>query len=217
MSMAVRLNVIGQSAYEDGGMLKKSLYHFMIFFDLNQENNIPTLFSTLLLGSISVLLVLICKSEKNKFLKLNWRLLSLIFLFLCFDEFLSIHEMLIGPVGKALDTSGLLFFAWVIPYGILVLLLFFVFLRFLLKLPRKIGIMFITAGFIYVFGALIMELPEGWIAEKYGVDTFWFLIIVIVEEILEMLGLIYFIYALLTYMSLTLRIDIRDDFTKTAA
>jgi len=52
-----------------------------------------------------------------------WAILAAIFLFFSIDEISSIHESLTAPVREIFNTSGLLFFAWVIPYGIFSMLI----------------------------------------------------------------------------------------------
>ncbi len=209
-SIVFRLNRAGLRIQLDGSIIYKLLYILMEYFDLNHENSVPSLFSVLLLAFICVLLLHLKTSEKNRFLRANWTLLAIIFLFICFDEFLSIHELLIDPLGSLWNTSGFFLFAWVIPYGLAVLVLFLVFLKFLLKLPRKTAYMFIVSGFIYVFGALIFEMFEGWAVENYGYKNKWFWIFSSVQEVLEMIGLIFFIYALISYRSFELKIKHTD-------
>ncbi len=102
-----------------------NIFGLIPMFNLNSEENIPALFSTLLLLFSSILLALIAfavkKSSAPHFY--YWLGLSLIFLFLSMDESLSIHEGSTRPLRKALDTSGPLFYAWVIPYSIALLAL----------------------------------------------------------------------------------------------
>ncbi len=46
-----------------------------------------------------------------------------IYTFLAIDETAQIHEKLIAPIRVAFGLTGALYFAWVIPYGIGVLVL----------------------------------------------------------------------------------------------
>ena len=86
------------------------------------EANVPTLYSSVALLSSSMLLAFIALAHKrNGSSSLPWVGLALVFLFLSVDEIASIHEKLGGPVRELLGTSGLLYFAWFIPYGIALL------------------------------------------------------------------------------------------------
>jgi len=176
---------------------------FFYLFDAADENNVPAVFTTLILFVSSVLLFLIYRMRDRQVqqIKKYWLLLSLIFLFLSTDELVSIHEQFNG-IAKLLpgDIPGYSRFAWVLLYGFLVLLGRIAFTRFLFKVPVKSRKLFILSGCTYVIAAVIFEFPEGYMAEVYGVDYKYFLLCSL-EEFLEMAGIILFIYALLDYIS----------------
>lgn len=117
------------------------------------------------------------------------------------DEILSLHEKTIEPVRNALQTGGLFYFAWVIPASVLVLVLLLVFLGFLAHLPTRTRNLFLIAGTIYVGGALGLEMVGGYYVESDRVENIMYVILVTIEELLEMLGVIVFIHALLSYIS----------------
>ena len=92
---------------------------FVPLFNLDGERNIPALFTALLLYLCSMLLGLIAYAQKKAgALYRYWLGLAFIFLFLALDEAAELHEMLIGPLRLMLDPSGFFYLAWVIPYGI---------------------------------------------------------------------------------------------------
>jgi hypothetical protein len=126
--------------------------------------------------------------------------LSLIFLFLGLDEISAFHEKINAPVRDFLNTSGIFFFAWVIPYGLILFVFVVSYLKFLIQLPKKFMKLFIASGAIYVVGALGFELLGGWQADFFGGDTLMYAIYYTFEESLEMLGIALFIYTLLTYV-----------------
>ncbi|MCB0610368.1 MAG: peptidase M48 Ste24p [Lewinellaceae bacterium] len=171
------------------------------FFDFNNEKGIPTLYSVLLLFSSALILFLVGLSKrKTGDSPRYWYGLSFIFLFLSVDEFVEIHEHLIGITARYFHTSGFLYFAWIIPYGLLFIVFSFLYLRFLLSLPRKVMWLFIAAGTIYVTGAIGFESVGGWYIEKHGEENAVYCLLYTCEELLEMLGIDLFIYALLTYV-----------------
>lgn len=195
----IALLLIGNIA----GIFLRIQFHNNIFFllDFNSEKNIPTLYSAVAILSASTLLALIASAHKNKKEPyLPWMGLSLIFIFLAIDEFASIHERIDTPLRAALNTSGLLFYAWVIPYALGLLIFVAAYLKFLLRLPKEIMLLFITSGAIFVTGALGLELLEGIIHDNYGYGVLY-QICYTIEEVMEMFGIALFIYALLSYMS----------------
>lgn len=171
-------------------------------FNLDGERNVPAVFSTLLLLSCACLLALIAHASRRKGAGyLYWLGLALIFVYLACDEFFELHEGLVVPVRSALHASGLLYFAWVIPYAAALAVLALVYLKFVFRLPIRTRRLFILAGLIYVAGALGMELLGGQYYEKVQrIDAVYSLFFVTIEELLEMTGLVIFIHALLSYI-----------------
>jgi len=180
-----------------------NVFGLIHMFSLNAEENIPSLYSTISLLFCSVLLALIAIGRKRTAggYALHWAGLSAIFLFLGMDENLSFHESTTIPLRKSLNTSGVLFYAWIIPYALALLVLFFVYLRFLLDLKKRTRSLFFLAGFIYVTGAMLFELPGGIYDEAFGRHTPLYALISTIEELLEMGGILIFIYALTSYIS----------------
>jgi hypothetical protein len=180
-----------------------NLFGLIHLFSLNAEENIPALYSTISLLFCAILLGLIAVGTKEtggRF-TLHWAFLSLVFVFLSMDEALSFHESSTVPLRKFLNTSGVLFYAWIIPYALAVLVLFLVYLRFLLNLNRQARNHFFLAGLIYVSGAMLFEIPGGIYDEAFGRHTPVYALISTVEELLEMGGILLFIYALTSYIS----------------
>ncbi|WP_019509283.1 hypothetical protein [Pleurocapsa sp. PCC 7319] len=171
------------------------------YFNFDQESNFPSLYSALTLGFCSYLLALIAvfkKSSQAIYAK-HWKALSWIFLFLAIDEACSIHELSIPILRNAINAKGIFYFTWVIPGFFLVVLFLITFRKFIQSLPMKIKIIFISAGAIYVTGALGMELVGGYLADSSGYNTVYG-IATTLEELLEMFGIVIFIHGLLTYI-----------------
>jgi hypothetical protein len=169
-------------------------------FDLDWEQSVPTLFSTLLLLSIALVLLFIASEQRSRRQPaVAWRMLALVFLFLAADEGLEVHEAVSRLITRFFHPTGILFFAWVIPYGILTVLLGTLFFRFLLSLPARTRRLFILAATLYLGGALGMELLGAKLASTLGDDNPTYALIAGIEENLEMLGAILFLYALLRF------------------
>jgi hypothetical protein len=172
-------------------------------FNLNNENNLPTFFSALLLLVCSLLLFVIASFRKSAGQPAGyWLGLALIFLFLSIDEDASIHEVLIVPLRTMLEVSGPFYYAWVIPYGLVVLAIGVAYIPFLFRLPRDIRRLIVIAGSLYVSGALGVELIEGWYYAAHDeTEDLVYELLVTFEESLEMLGTIVFCYALLLFLA----------------
>ena len=172
-------------------------------FDMGREGNIPTLYSTLLLLSCTLLLCFIYRHKKEGDAPgaTYWLVLATIFLFLGIDEMTTIHEKMIKPLRAALDTSGIFYFAWVLPYGIFLLAVTLIFLRFVLSLPTRIRNLVLLAGGLYAVGVVGFEMLGGWYADLVSTRTPTYALIVIFEESLEIAGLSVFVYALLSYFA----------------
>ena len=178
------------------------VYGLIGLFDFGAEKNIPTFYSSIALLVASILLLLISTANKKvKSSYIQWAGLSLIFLFLSVDEISSIHERLTSPTRDVLNTSGLLYFAWVIPYGTALGVFIIVYSKFLLKLPKNIMILFLISGSIFVTGAIGFEMLGGRHAELYGTNSIIYAFYYSAEEALEMIGIAIFIYSLLTYIT----------------
>lgn len=180
-----------------------SLKGLVPLFYVNEERNIPTYFSVLLLLTAALLLGFITAltGSREESHGSKWAVLSFGFLFMAYDEAFKVHEKLHTPMRQVLGDSdlGIFYFSWVIPGIIIVLVLAVFFLKFLWHLPAKTRLRFLVAGFLYVGGAIGVELVGGHHAELHGEQSFGYSMIVTVEESLEMAGLIVFIWALLNY------------------
>jgi hypothetical protein len=175
-------------------------YHICQMFDLTNELNLPTYFSSLLLLLCSALLALIArlKKESDDPWRRGWAALSIIFLYLSVDESVCIHER-IGHCFK-LATHGIFHqFHWAIPFSMLVIVFSLAFLRFLFSLPRSTRLWFVAAGIVYVTGALVLESVDSLVWQLAGKSTILHGLETFAEEILEMLGAAMF--ALASYVS----------------
>lgn len=177
------------------------IFGLVAMFDFSIERNVPTLYSSFSLAAAGLLLWLIAVSHRRAGDPWRqWAGLALIFLFLSLDEVASIHERLIDPVRATLHTSGILYFAWIIPYGLALIVLGGTYLKFLLRLPRETMKMFLMSFVLYVSGAVGFEMLGGMLFETHGND-FLYAVCYTLEELLEMVGVVVFIYALLRYIT----------------
>ncbi len=179
---------------------------------LSYEHNLPTWYAVLLHASCALLLALHALSLRQGNRATNaapaagpgsmpgperfparWILLSGLFAWISLDELIQLHEV----ASSWFDTTGVLYFGWVIPAAALVIALGLWYLPFVRALPARTRRRFITAGVVFVSGALLMELPLGWWTERAGADNLTYGIIDWVEETLELFGVSMFLLALL--------------------
>ena len=180
-----------------------NIIHILLsFFYLDNENNIPTYFSSILLLTAALLLFYISlhKFRSSNQFKYNWLILSAVFLILSMDEFMSVHELMIEPMQELLNPSGVFYFAWVIPGMVFVGALGLLFLRFLIKLKASYRNKFIISAILFLGGALGIEMIGGYINFSLGTENYLYAMAANLEEALEMIGISYFIYSLLLYV-----------------
>jgi len=181
------------------------------FLRVTQEGKIPTMYSTVALLAASSLfgLISIACTQAKRIFALSWASLSAIFLFLAMDEALMIHEMLNTKLTGSFDTSGINDQAWIIPYGIGVIILGVIYIKFLRSLPRRTCRLMVSAACIFLMGAIGMEI----LGEIIGDNAIIGNIISTVEETFEMSGIVILIYALLEYIAVEFE-DLRIKFIK---
>jgi hypothetical protein len=181
----------------------KETTEFVRLFHIGEEGNITTWYSALSLLFSATLLALITKAKiavGDPFVR-HWKILAIIFVYLSLDEAASIHEISMEPLQAMFNTTGIFYFAWVIIALPLMLLFFIMYFNFLRHLPQPICRLFIVSGVLYVTGALGLELIEGYFWSQESLR--WGIIVPMlttVEEFLEMLGIVIFIFALISYM-----------------
>lgn len=161
-------------------------------FDVDEEESIPTWFSSSLLLLTAVVLFLIAHlSEQSKErYTLYWFGLGLGFAFMSADEIAGFHETL----NSITETS------WAVPGMIVVLLVGVLYLKFLSSLPAPIAVRFMMSGAIFVGGAIGVELATEPYLYEDALDTLGYNLWTPVEEGMEMGGVILFLASLFDYL-----------------
>ncbi len=188
-------------------------------FDMaNNDASVGAWYSSLLLLFCSILLAIIAASKRQlgERYTFHWGFLSGIFLLMSVDEIARLHESFGSALERALaefadfTPGGFLFFFWVVPGAIFILVVLLAYIRFLADLPRRTLILFVVAGTIYVGGAIGVEMIQAHLtfintAGPEQVATAdnslsWWMVRLNLEELFEVVGIIVFCYALLSYM-----------------
>jgi hypothetical protein len=184
---------------------------------LNFDGTIPEWYSALALLLCSILLGVIAASKKQLGERYtgHWGVLSGIFLLLSVDEVASLHNKLnyASTLGSSvgLAPTGFLSYFWVVPGIVIVLIFVLAYLGFLFHLPKKTLLLFVGAGGLFVAGAIGMEMLAAGLdyyilqGEQRGMaDSLEMTMIyhasVVFEEFFEMLSVVLFVYALLSYI-----------------
>ena len=196
----VVLHLLGRVAVSRG---HDSVHGLVPLFNLGNEYNVPSLFSTMLLLAAGGILLLIAHDAgrgSGRFRR-HWILLGVTFIFLGIDETLGFHELLNAAVLQFATPTGLLFFPWVIVAIPIVAVFGLLYLPFLLHLPRRTAAGFAVAGTIYVGAAIGLEMIGAAIVDGSGRQTLAYTASQTLEEAFEMAGVALFIYVLLDYFA----------------
>jgi hypothetical protein len=176
---------------------------WMDMVNLDREMNLPTWFEAFMLVFCAYLLRIIAAGKRNESNSdsRRWQLLSNIFIFLAIDEIVSIHEILIIPkLAKTLHLPNFLAQIWVIPGVIFVAFLVKYYWKFLNRLPKRSRFHFLLAGAIYIGGALGMEMIGSSYSKVHGQQNLIYALLATVEEVMEKMGTVIFVYSLLSYL-----------------
>jgi hypothetical protein len=166
---------------------------FVPALSLSYERNLPTYFSSALLLACAIAAGAIAWTRPPG--RWHWWAMAIVAGYMSVDESVEIHEHL----GEGIDTSGVLYFGWVIPAAAIVVALALAYIPFLRRLAPATRRRLVIAATIYVGGALFMELPLGLWTERHGMDTLGYALIDWVEETMEMIGATLALVALLAH------------------
>ncbi len=179
-------------------------FDFIELIDFDYEANLPSFYSSLAILFCAVLLYIIalkkCREQKN--FRRHWMGLAIIFTFLSVDEAASLHEN-IGDFIESLalfEAKGLLYFAWVVPYIILLFAFALSYLKFVCSLPKRFMLLFTASGILYVFGAMGIEAFSAKEADLNGTKTMLYSTLYTIEELCEMMAIVMFSNGLMHYI-----------------
>ena len=182
---------------------RSDLKRLIGFFAANHEENLPTWFSAslMLISGILLATIAMLKRTQGAGYVAHWAFLSFVFCLGSVDEVAQVHEATMAPLRGALDVGGFLYFAWVIPGGIALLVLGIAYLGFLRALPAWTRNRVLLGAALFISGGFGLELVGGSYREALGAHkTTGYQLLTTAEETLEMLGLVVFIHALISYV-----------------
>lgn len=173
---------------------RKWAFGFNYQFYADFEENLPNWYAANVVLFNALLLAFIAWTRKSIARKefLHWGGLFLVFVFLSLDEIASIHNKFDNAIKIFLDTRGVFYFAWVIPYGIFSVAMGVLYLNFLRNVPRRTAILMVVSGFLYVAAALGLEMVEGTLESSVGFENMTMAFLVTAEETLELIAMALF-------------------------
>lgn len=187
---------------------------FVRLFYVGSDLSVPAWYSALVLALASILLFTVAfvvgSGEDPRYAR-RWAILGIIFAYLSCDEMLRLHERIASTlIVPAIESLGfvpgsILYYPWVLIYTPLVILFALAYFRFWRELPERTRILFLAAGTIFVCGALGVELFNAYHDAAGGREP-----LVIagthLEEFMEMVGIVIFVHAILSYIGSHLNI-----------
>jgi hypothetical protein len=177
---------------------------FVRAFYLDAEANVPTWLSSamLLLSALVIGLIAAGAWDKRGPYVWHWTVLALIFVMLSLDETAAIHETIVRPVVDATGVRGALTnTAWLLPAGVVLVLLAAASRGFVRQLPPTTRRRALAALAVFLGGAMGMELLGGYYSDRHGYENLPYALIATAEELLEMLGQVLFVHTWLTHLA----------------
>ncbi|MDW6020850.1 hypothetical protein SAZ10_03640 [Mesorhizobium sp. BAC0120] len=169
--------------------------------DVDFERSAFTWVSIISLFVAAVLLFLGAEhaaARRDRF-RWHWYALAALFLLASFDEFAGLHEKLSAVLAARMSHSGVLYFAWAAPAGILALIGLASFIPFIRSFPTRLALLMVLSAGLFLGGAVGLEMIGGKIAEVEGVKSLHYRMETNAEEGMELAGTLLFIYVLLAF------------------
>lgn len=180
---------------------------FVRLFLISGEDNVPTWYASASL-MVAAALALVIAGDDRAADRGQWTLIGVLLVAMSLDESAVIHEMMIVPLQHAFDPHNLLYYAWIVPVGVLALLVGLYLMPFAWRLTKPVRLRLLAGGFVFVSGALGVEAVTGLIDDVYGRNRLYYLLTVI-EEALEKLGVLLAISAFLHQLRSLSRLELR--------
>jgi len=178
-----------------------SLAKLILRFDVVAEGNIPSWFSgaILLLAAGLLALIAIDKLRQRERFRYHWVALAVLFTLFSLDEVAYLHEGVSNFMSER--SIGPLQIGWLIPGALFVILVGLWYVPFVWQLPTPTRRLVITAGAIFLTGALGLEFAESLFLDNLDFQDPLVVVSNHLQDLFEMVGAAVFIYALLNYIS----------------
>jgi hypothetical protein len=171
--------------------------------DVNLEATLPAWFSASMLVMCALVSGLVVATNTLPVIsnRLRWFGLVVIFLAMSADEVAALHDAANEPLKAIFNTTGALRHSWVLLGIVFLVLLGFLYARFMLALPSRTRNTLLAGFAIFFAGAVGMEMLGGVYANTDGMNKTVEAVILHIEEFFEMAGAATILYALLNYLA----------------
>lgn len=166
--------------------------------DVDVEQSFFTWLSVVALFVVAQLLFRAAGEPRNARFRWHWLVLAGLFLFVSVDEFTGLHEKLSQALASRTAHTGLMYFVWAAPAGLISLAGLAAFIPFIRSFPPRLAVLAMLSAGLYLGGAVVMEMIGGSVAEVAGVESLRYRLFANIEEGLELAGTLLFIYVLLS-------------------
>jgi hypothetical protein len=171
--------------------------------NLDEEGGLQSWYqsSTLLLSGVLMFLIALVRRRDGATYVRHWAILGVVFACLSIDEAAKLHELTIDPLQDRLGAGGILYYTWIVPAALVLLVLGASYLRFLRDLAPRTRALFVTAAALYIGGAMGFEAVNGLYVDQHGNDTLVYGLLTNLEEVLEMTGVLVLLSALMSELA----------------
>jgi hypothetical protein len=169
---------------------------------LNAEQNLASWYTSLLMaaGALLAWLAACCAATESARARRFWRLATVLLLLCAVDETVSFHEVLTLFLPGVAAASPFLHFAWVVAILPLLAVLGLWCLWLMWPLPASVRSGLLAAAFVFLTGAVALEVLDGAILERVGEESLAYRTGYVLEDTLEMLGVAIFINVVLRHI-----------------
>jgi hypothetical protein len=180
--------------------------------NLDEEGGLQAWYqsSTLLLCGVLMFLIALVRRRDGAAYVRHWAILGVVFACLAVDEAAKLHELTISPLQDRLDAGGVLYYTWIVPAALILLVLGASYLGFLRNLAPRTRALFLTAAALYIGGAMGFEAVNGLYVDQHGNDTLVYALLTNLEEVLEMTGVLVLLSALMSELAVPAAVESRE-------
>jgi hypothetical protein len=118
-----------------------------------------------------------------------------------------IHELTFEALDPFFTTSEVFRYIWVILAILLLSFAVLTYANYLNHLPRKTRVLFIISGIIFVLAAVGLDIVGGILISRNSVPRLLEPFLITIEELVENLAIVLFIYALLSHIKYHMEIS----------
>jgi hypothetical protein len=171
-------------------------------FFLDEDMSVPTWFAAAQLACASLLLLAFGVRDRptDATKARGWWMLAAVFAAASVDEVATVHEWTGSLFGE--DHRGWLYYPWVIGGAAVAVTIAVLSIPLLVRLPTRTRTLFVLAGSVFIGGALLVEASNGRLADLGSSDMRYSLQSAL-EEMMELLGVTLFVYALVDHARAT--------------